>query len=207
MVSAAVTAAGFPYGRAERLALLRRYRPERCIAVQGATHVQNAVETEWLCGEKRWFADAAALQAVLSAWPLPSYPEHDEVVPVVKRAGGLVFIAHPFRYFQGADEKRMDALREMLQLDGIECAHDLVPPELTPVYRAYCRRHGLLSTAGSDSHSVASSRYRFGAHHELGRHLGEPVWRDEILERVTLWHGALPDMPPGQAEIPGPSSI
>ena len=194
-VSAAVTAAGFPYGRQERLELLRRYRPERCIALQGVTHVQNGLQCDWLCKEKHWFADAEALQAALSAWPLPPYPDYAEVVPVVKRAGGLVFIAHPFRYFLGADEKRMDALREMLQLDGIECAHDSVPPELTPVYREYCRRHGLLSTAGSDCHSVASSAYRFGARHDLGRHRGETAWRDEILERVALWHGALPESP------------
>jgi predicted metal-dependent phosphoesterase TrpH len=179
-----LTAAGYPYTRAERLALLRRYRPEKTIQVQGATHVQNKVQLDFLLEEKKYFPSRDALIAVLRSFTFPPYPEYSAVLPAVKRAGGLVFIAHPSNYFERNNVRRMDELREMLQFDGIECAHDMVPPELTVFYREYCLKHKLLSTAGSDCHSFEGAAYRFGGTHEFGRHIGADTWRDAILERI-----------------------
>lgn len=184
--SDALTAAGFSYTREDRLALLRRYRPERTIEVQGITHVQNGVQQDYLIKEKEYFPDARAFHEFLMGKAFTPYPAAETVLPAVKRSGALVFIAHPAGYFNIDDVRRMDALRELLGFDGIECAHDSVPPELTPFYRRYCVEHKLLSTAGTDSHSVAESPYRFGAGHEFGRHIGEDRWRDEILERVAI---------------------
>jgi predicted metal-dependent phosphoesterase TrpH len=180
-----LTAAGYPYTREDRLALLQRYRPEKTIQVQGITHVQNRVQRDYLLEEKKYFSDLEAFNAVCSSFVLPKYPEYSSVLPAVKQAGGLVFIAHPTGYFERNNVARMDALREMLQFDGIECAHDMVPPELTVFYREYCIKHNLLSTAGSDCHSFEGALYRFGADHELGRHIGADAWRDAILERVN----------------------
>jgi len=180
-----LTAAGYLYKREDRLALLQRYRPEKTIQVQGITHVQGQVQRDYLIKEKKYFPNIEAFSAVCSSFVLPNYPEYSAVLPVVKRAGGLVFIAHPTGYFERANVVRMDALRELLQFDGIECAHDMVPPELTIFYREYCIKHNLLSTAGTDCHSFEGAPYRFGAGHEFGRHIGADVWRDAILERVT----------------------
>lgn len=187
-ISEILTAGGFPYSREDRLALLRRYRPERTIEVQGVTHVQNGLQVDYLVNEKKYFPDAGAFYDFLANKKIPPYPTAETVLPAVKRSGALVFIAHPTGYFKRDDVRRMDALRELLGFDGIECSHDSVPPELTPFYRRYCLEHNLLSTAGTDCHSVAESRYRFGAVHELGRHIGEDRWRDEILERVVLYN-------------------
>lgn len=183
--SDSLTAAGYPYTREDRLALLRRYRPEKTIQVQGITHVQNQVQLDYLMKEKKYFPNMEAFNAVRSSFVLPHYPEYSTVLPAVKRAGGLVFIAHPTGYFEQSNVARMDALRELLQFDGIECAHDMVPPKLTIFYHEYCIKHHLLSTAGSDCHSFEGALYRFGAGHDFGRHIGADVWRDAILERVS----------------------
>jgi predicted metal-dependent phosphoesterase TrpH len=188
-VSDCLTSAGYPYTRENRLKLLRRYRPERIIQVQGVTHVQGKVQADFLIEERRYFPDREALNALLASCVLPPYPEYSTVLPAVKRAGGLVFIAHPTYYFEQDNVARMDALREMLQFDGIECAHDIVPPELTKFYREYCLKHKLLSTAGSDCHSFEGAAYRFGADREFGRHIGQDEWRDAILERVAVLQG------------------
>ncbi len=184
-----LTNAGYPYSREDRLKLLQRYRPEKTIQVQGVTHVQNRVQADFLIEEKKYFPDREALSEVLRSGSLPPYPEYSRVLPAVKRAGGLVFIAHPTHYFEQNNIARMDALREMLQFDGIECAHDMVTPELTEFYREYCLKHKLLSTAGSDNHSFEGTPYRFGATHKFGRHIGQDEWRDAILERVTPMRG------------------
>ena len=188
-LSAALQEGGFDYSPEERRKLLLRYRPERTLAVQGITHVQGKVQENYILQEKKWFASPEEFHDFLRDRPLPHYPAAERVIPAVKRAGGVVFIAHPTRYFESNNLKRMDAIREILELDGIECAHDLVPPELTEFYRAYCLKHRLLSTAGSDSHSTEGQPYRFGQQHDFARHIGKTTWMEEILERVSVYHG------------------
>ena len=78
----------------------------------------------------------------------------------------------------------MDALRELLQFDGIECAHPSVPEELTPFYREYAVKHKLLSTAGSDCHSAPTDKHQFSTESTLGGHIGEQRWLEEIMERL-----------------------
>lgn len=187
---AKLTALGYPYSREEREMLLRRYRPEKTINVQGITHVQNSIQNDYLIKEKKLFPDADAKNAAV--WSekgpaLPHYPEYDFVLPAVKRAGGTVFIAHPTNYFKINDLKRMDALREMLQFDGIECAHTSVPHELTPFYRQYCLDHGLLSTSGSDQHCAPDDPFHFCSETLFARHIGEKRFLDEILERIPVF--------------------
>ena len=83
----------------------------------------------------------------------------------------------------------MDTLREMFQLDGIECAHPSVPQEATAFYRAYCEEFGLLSSGGTDLHTPTEKRSD-GSELCLGGHCGLDRWLDEILERVQIYHGA-----------------
>ena len=86
------------------------------------------------------------------------------------------------------DLARMDELREMLQFDGIECAHPSIPEELTPFYRQYCKDHGLLSSAGSDTHSSPDCAYQFCKESSFAKHIGEKRYLDEILERIPAFH-------------------
>lgn len=175
-------ALGFDYTDQHRTALLGSYRPARALAVQGTTHVRNQVQRSYFL--QRGFIHVPEeyvplIGRVRREHGLPPYPPVEEVVPVVHAAGAIVSIAHPTEDFGGADRKRMDTLRVECQLDGIECAHTAVPPDLTPVYRRYCLEHNLLSTAGSDCHT------REDIDQTLGRHGGPEAWLDELLERLA----------------------
>lgn len=175
---------GLDYSESEQEKLLRGYRPERVLSHQGITHECNAILARYFI--ERGFISSREeyddlLERISLRHPCP-YPAVERVVSAVKQAGGLVVIAHPARiYFRGNDLHRMDALREECGLDGIECAHPSVPQELTVFYRAYCRKHGLVSTAGSDAHNPAdvqpSSRH-------FGCQSGEDEWLEEFLERL-----------------------
>jgi predicted metal-dependent phosphoesterase TrpH len=180
-ISAGLQALGYDFTDERRLALLRTCRPERVIARQGATHVKSGLLHQHLvaqgyaagleeCGKLL----AAARERVAG----PPYPAVERVVQTVHEVGGLIAIAHPQAYFNGADRQRMDMLREQCALDGIECAHPAVDPALTPMYEAYCREHDLFSVGGSDCHNEESVPQMFA------RHGGKAEWLEHFLARL-----------------------
>lgn len=189
--SRALQALGYPYTDKARIELLESYRPARALAVQGATHVANRIETAYFI-EKGYIASREELQEKLRQTNVasPPYPRVKPVVDAVKEAGGVVAIAHPARYFLNDDIARMDALRRECDLDGIECAHPTVAAELTDFYRAYCKKHGLFSTGGSDSHhnehiENATLPWEKNEEKRFAGHLGEEAWLEEFLERLA----------------------
>ncbi|MBQ6473717.1 MAG: PHP domain-containing protein [Victivallales bacterium] len=171
---------GFPFDDQERLKLLRSYRPARVIEKQGNTHVRFATIRDY-CIDRGFCHDQSEYLKMVGRFEdMPDYPEYDFVVPIVKRAGGIVLIAHPYDYFRHDDQKRMDELCEMLDLDGIECSNGgAVPEPFSRIYREYCRKHHLLSSAGTDGHDQRDGD-------QMARHFGEDSWLDELLERVKL---------------------
>lgn len=186
-LSAGLAAMGYHFDREERLKTLASYRPGYVIAKQGATHISGMVFRNELV-RRGWCTDetqAEFRRRISEHAHSPRYPLAERVIPVVKKHGGLVIIAHPHNYFLRDDRRRMDQLREELQLDGIECAHTHVPQELTPIYRKYCLEHRLLSSAGSDCHSDPP-HYHLGvsADARFGIHSGKPEWLAEIEERL-----------------------
>ena len=174
---------GFPFTDEARKGLLESYRPARVMEVQGLTHVKNLhqklyfIERGWIANEEE-YADLG--KRVAEAVDLPKYPQVEEVVPVLHRAGAVVAVAHPTNYFLQGDRKRMDALREEIHFDGVESAHRSITPELSAVFRAYCEEHGLYSTGGSDCHQEEDVPARFAAHG------GQEAWLDEFMERVEV---------------------
>jgi len=186
-LSAGMQAVGYDFSEQVRLDLLRSYRPQRAIDRQGITHVQGSVV------QKRWFMQRglsedeykALLKRASEKVPRPPYPDADTVLPAVRRTGALVVVAHPSSVFKADETKRLDELREAIELDGVECAHDSNPAALTPMYRKYCRERGLVSTGGSDCHAnPANNPHGIAAQHDFARHLGEDRWLDELLERL-----------------------
>ena len=173
---------GFPLDDAARMELLKSYRPAKAIAKQGNSHVQYRALWTY-CVEHGFAKDKDDYNAKRETFTdMPDYPEYDIVIPAVKRAGGVVLLAHPKGYFLTNDLKRMDYLRELFSLDGVECAFGSCPEELVRFYREYCRKYGLLSSAGSDLHSSITERY--------ANNFGEECWLDELMERIELHHGA-----------------
>ncbi len=173
----------------DMLKVQMRYRPERVVAEQGPT-LPN-----WNLF-KKIFVDNGVISDVREwdDWMEPywknykgmGYPDYSEVVPVLKEEGCLIFIAHPFGYFKGCDVERMDNIREILRLDGIECAHPSVPSEMTPKYREYCLANNLLSSGGSDAHAEWNNDFLGidGSRVQIGGHCGQDEWLEEIMNRI-----------------------
>ncbi|MBR2723737.1 MAG: PHP domain-containing protein [Lentisphaeria bacterium] len=179
---------GYKFDDADRLALLQSYRPQKAIAKQGTTHVKFEIlfEKVFSLGAK---PDANGIPDVFNYFQdMPDYPEYDKVIPAVKASGGTVFIAHPYHYFNKLDRCRMDEMKEMLDFDGIECAHPSIPVEASAILRQYCLENKLLSSAGSDMHQAKALRSNTRPAEFTG-HIGDTEWLDEILERVTLFNG------------------
>ncbi|MDE3259388.1 MAG: PHP domain-containing protein [Gemmatimonadota bacterium] len=180
-ISAGLQGIGLDFTDADRLELLKSYRPSKTIVLQGNTHVKGGVIQRY-CVERGYIErteDYADLMARAgAATRFPPYPHVRDAMPAVKEAGALVAIAHPFGYFREDDVERMDALRVECSLDGIECAHPSVPPEFTAKYREYCERHGMFSTGGSDSHTDEDVETGFAGHG------GPDEWLDEFLNRL-----------------------
>jgi 3',5'-nucleoside bisphosphate phosphatase len=79
----------------------------------------------------------------------------DEIVAVAHQAGGLAVLAHPGRsksvYAIPATAEDIAALA-VVGLDGIEVFYPTHSAEQRALYLDLARRHGLLATAGGDSH-------------------------------------------------------
>jgi len=180
---------GYDYTETHRREVLESYRPAKAIAVQGLTHVKNAVLKDYF--RQRGFAatdeeHADLLRRARDAAHFPLYPAVDFVVPAVKEAGGLVAIAHPFKYFGGCDRDIMDRLCRDCQLDGIECANGKnVPADHVHLYRQYCVERGLFSTVGSDCHApeALDGQLAFRGP-EFAPYRGQNDWLDEFMARL-----------------------
>jgi 3',5'-nucleoside bisphosphate phosphatase len=111
-----------------------------------------------------------------------AYMTHDPaaIVEAAHQSGAVCILAHPGRRdgFVCYDHVLLDELREEADIDGIEVYYPLHTAEQTALYEAYARRHGLLISTGSDSHSPDQPPLKYRA--ELCR---------ALLERVGIWVG------------------
>jgi len=85
------------------------------------------------------------------ALTLPTFAAPDEAVRVIRQAGGLAICAHPGH---SARDGGADLLEQLLAcgIDGLECYSPYHDEAMTQRCLEFCRRHGLLVTAGSDCH-------------------------------------------------------
>jgi len=100
-------------------------------------------------------------------------------VDAAHRSGAVALIAHPGRREQGFtyyDIDLLDKVRAEVPLDGIEVYHPYHNPDMVETYREYARKHRLLVSTGSDSHSHPG-RMPIKHRAELSR---------ELLERVGI---------------------
>lgn len=87
----------------------------------------------------------------------------DRSVEIIREAGGIPVLAHPFQY-------RLDdaSLRELIEycmahgLEGIECRYTGYDAEMCAYLESLAAEYGLARTGGSDFHGVIKSDIRLG---------------------------------------------
>lgn len=102
-----------------------------------------------------------------------------ETVDAAHRSGAVTLIAHPGRNARGFtfyEPGLLDQVRADIPIDGIEVYHPYHSPEMVEVYLDYVRKHNLLLSTGSDSHSH-SGRMPIKYRAEISR---------DLLERVGI---------------------
>lgn len=110
-----------------------------------------------LCRDVRDFFERIFVDPVRP--PTPDFPHPAEAIVRVRAAGGVPVLAHP-----GASLRHRGPIEEALApflefgIAGMECHTPYHSPETTARCRAFCARHGLLVTGGSDCHGEFAYR-------------------------------------------------
>lgn len=82
----------------------------------------------------------------------PVFPSIKDVVKIIKDAGGIPVLAHP--YYEKDDTKVEDKLSVFIEIgiEGVECLHPNHSKEITNECLSWCKKNGDIITAGSDFH-------------------------------------------------------
>lgn len=87
----------------------------------------------------------------------------EEAIGLIRRAGGVPVLAHPFQYRLGEG-----ALRELIEhairagLQGLECRYSLYDAAQTETLLALAEEYGLQPTGGSDYHGTVKPHIALG---------------------------------------------
>ena len=98
----------------------------------------------------------AAIEQMREAGFRSIHADMGATVEAAHRSGAVSLIAHPGRRERGFtfyDSDLLDQVRAEIPLDGIEVYHPYHTPEIIEMYLAYVKKHDLLFSTGSDSHS------------------------------------------------------
>lgn len=80
-------------------------------------------------------------------------PSVQQVIELIKKAGGLVFIPHIYQYEENADII-LDELINNYQIDGIECYYSTFTDEQIKYLKDYCKEHNKYISGGTDYHGT-----------------------------------------------------
>ncbi|HEY1011551.1 MAG TPA: PHP domain-containing protein [Herpetosiphonaceae bacterium] len=141
-------------GAGHRLPFLEAIEAERPANLADVAHA--LVKAGVVPGEPGVEDEAAGMAWLLRQRPDAYHPVTvAEAVAAAHAGGGLAVLAHPGReksvYAIPADAADIAALAE-IGLDGLEAFYPTHSPAQVALYRELAARHGLLVTAGSDSH-------------------------------------------------------
>lgn len=85
--------------------------------------------------------------------PSSFMPQYTEIIDLIHKAGGKVFLAHPYDYQLSDTIKFLDDLRKTKELDGIECFHPTSEKDnRSDILIKYARDNNLYISGGSDYH-------------------------------------------------------
>jgi predicted metal-dependent phosphoesterase TrpH len=83
--------------------------------------------------------------------PFPTFPSPAEIVAIIVAAGGVPILAHPGAQWLNNIEAVLEDFRHA-GIRGLECYTSYHNPDAAQRFVAWCRRHDLLITGGSDCH-------------------------------------------------------
>ncbi|GAA0178641.1 PHP domain-containing protein [Clostridium sediminicola] len=92
----------------------------------------------------------------------PIFEETEKVINVIKNAGGVAILAHP--YYVEIDtpvEKRLGTLKD-IGIEGVECYHPNHSKEKIVSCVEWCRKNDMIITAGSDCHGDFIKKRKIG---------------------------------------------
>ena len=90
-------------------------------------------------------------------------PPYKEVIDIIRKAGGKVFLAHPFEYRFEDTIKFINDLRAEGGLDGIECFHTSSEDDgKKDMLVDYARKNNLYISGGSDYHGILKPDIEIG---------------------------------------------
>jgi predicted metal-dependent phosphoesterase TrpH len=99
------------------------------------------------------------------------WPTAAEAVAVIKEAGGVAVVAHP--YWDIEDPAEVDELIRALDIDGVEAFYPTHSKQQTGHLLGLCEELGLMPTGSSDYHGPTHKTFAsFGAYRTYG--LGKP---------------------------------
>jgi predicted metal-dependent phosphoesterase TrpH len=99
------------------------------------------------------------------------WPTAEQAIELIRSAGGIAVIAHPYWDISEPDE--VDDLIRSLKADGVETYYPTHSKEQTEHLLELCAELGLVPTASSDYHGPTHKTFaKFGAYGTYG--LGEP---------------------------------
>jgi predicted metal-dependent phosphoesterase TrpH len=99
------------------------------------------------------------------------WPTAEQAIALIREAGGIAVIAHPYWDISEPDE--VDDLIRSLKADGVETYYPTHSKEQTEHLLELCAELGLVPTASSDYHGPTHKTFaEFGAYDTYG--LGEP---------------------------------
>ncbi len=95
----------------------------------------------------------------------PDYRSPNEVVEIVKKAGGVPVLAHPFYTIEDADDvsERLNSFID-LGIEGIECYHPSHSTVTAKKIMEFCDKNNLVMTVGSDCHGSFAPKRKIGMH-------------------------------------------
>lgn len=89
------------------------------------------------------------------------FPSLDEVIEIIKKTNGLVFIPHIFVYGDNS-LKFLEELTKNHNIDGIECYYSTFTDEQTRYLLKLCEERNLYVSGGSDYHGSAKPNINIG---------------------------------------------
>lgn len=111
-----------------------------------------------------------------------SYPEHIEVIRIIKNVGGACILAHPGRMF---NDKQIATFIED-GIDGLECIHPSHNWKTQKKLTELCEKHNLLMTGGSDCHNNRGASYsHFGVVTLNAKHLNSLLRMTEQRKNIV----------------------